>query len=88
MKARRAWAAAAAAALLALGPRAAAACAVCYGAAGSPMVDGMNNAILVLLGIVALVQGGLVALFFAIRQRSRDLERRRGEFEVLQGGVR
>ena len=49
----------------------AAACAVCYGAEDSAMTAGMNNAILLLLGVVALVQGSFAALFLSLRQRAR-----------------
>ncbi len=47
------------------------ACAVCYGAEDSAMTAGMNNAILLLLGVVALVQGSFAALFLSFRQRAR-----------------
>ncbi len=49
----------------------AAACAVCYGAEDSAMTAGVNNAILLLLGVVALVQGSFAALFLSLRQRAR-----------------
>ena len=65
----------------------AAACSVCYGAPDSAMVKGMNNGIMVLLGVVGFVQIGLVALFLAIRHRMRELDRRKSQFQVLQGGV-
>jgi hypothetical protein len=80
-------ASAAALALLAL-PRAAGACAVCYGAADSPQTAGLNAAILFLLAVVALVQAGLVAMFLAIRRRSRDYQRRKAELHLIEGGAR
>jgi len=35
------------------------------------MTAGVNNAILLLLGVVALVQGSFAALFLSLRQRAR-----------------
>ena len=64
------------------------ACAVCLGDADSTMTDGMNNGILALLGVVAVVQGGFVALFFSIRRRMRKLRERRESFRLIEGGVR
>jgi hypothetical protein len=69
---RPALAAAVATAWLVL-PRAAAACATCYGAADSPMTQGMNNAILTLIGVVGLVYVGIGKVFLDFRRRSRKL---------------
>ena len=63
------------------------ACAVCYGDADSSLTRGMNNGILVLLGIIAFVQIGFVALFVSIRQRAERLRRRKERFQVIQGGA-
>ena len=63
------------------------ACAVCYGAVDSAMTEGMNNGILVLLGVIAAVQVGFVALFVSIRQRARQLRQRKDRFQVIQGGA-
>ena len=68
-------------------PRAAAACAVCYGAADSAMTEGLNAAILVLLAIVAAVQVGFVALFVRFRRRSREIQMRKDSFQLIDGGV-
>jgi len=54
-------------------PQLAAACAACFGAADSPMVHGQNQAILFLLGIVALVQVGVVKVIWDFRQRAKRL---------------
>ena len=62
------------------------ACPVCFGAPG-PQTDGLNNAIIFLLGIVALVQIGFVALFWSFRRRAKALQRRREQFHVIEGGV-
>ncbi|MEJ2085018.1 MAG: hypothetical protein P8Y44_04980 [Acidobacteriota bacterium] len=66
----------------------AAACAVCFGDPDSAMTQGMNKGIVVLLGVVAAVQIFFVAVFMTIRQRSREIEERKGRFQVLKGGVR
>ena len=65
------------AALLALVPAAARACAVCFGASDSKLTEGMNAGILALLGFVALVQVGFIALFLRFRHRSKKLGERR-----------
>lgn len=72
---------------VALLPRPAGACAVCYGDVDSPMTEGVNNGILVLLGVVASVQLGFAALFLNIRQRARRHRRRRARFDLIQGGI-
>lgn len=68
-------------------PDAASACPVCFGATDSPMAAGVNNGILVLLGIVVAVQFGLVALFVSIRRRARDVRERKDSLEVINGGT-
>lgn len=68
-------------------PRLAAGCAVCYGDVDSLMTAGMNNGILVLLAVIAVVQVGFVALFLSIRQRARQLRQRRDRLQVIQGGA-
>ncbi len=68
-------------------PESADACAVCYGGADTALTQGMNNGILVLLGVVGLVQGGLLAMFYTFWRRARDLRARRDSFRVLDGGV-
>jgi len=64
-----------AAAWLAL-PPAAAACATCYGAADSPMTQGMNNGILTLIGVVGLVYVGIGKVFLDFRRRARKLSQK------------
>ncbi len=48
------------------------ACPTCYGQAEGPMIDGMNNAILAMIGIVGFVLTGFVALFVSIGRRAKD----------------
>jgi 2-methylaconitate cis-trans-isomerase PrpF len=69
-------------------PGTALACAVCYGDSGSAMTVGMNNGILMLLAVVAVVQGGFVALFVSFWRRSRRLREQRDSFQLIDGGVR
>lgn len=73
--ARTYLAVAAAAAWLAL-PETAAACATCYGAADSPMTQGMNNAILTLIGVVGIVYVGIGKVFLDFRRRARKLSQK------------
>jgi len=69
-------------------PATADACAVCYGAEDSAMTAGLNNGILALLGVIAVVQGGFVALFVGIWQRGRRLRHRGTGLHLNQGGAR
>ena len=62
------------------------ACAVCYGAPGDPMTEGMNRGIWVLLGIVFFVQIGFAALFWSFWRRSRAQRRFRESLRVIEGG--
>ncbi|MCP5115348.1 MAG: hypothetical protein GY953_31350 [bacterium] len=71
------------AALLALVPAAAEACAVCFGAADSKLTEGMNAGILALLGFVVLVQAGFIALFLRFRHRSKKLAERRDSLHLI-----
>ncbi len=65
----------------------AAACAVCYGAEDSAMTAGMNNAILMLLGVVAVVQGSFVALFLSLRRRASQARSQGKELQPTDGGT-
>ena len=76
-----------AAAVLMIAPGVAQACAVCYGATDSAMTEGVNNGILVLLGVIATVQVGFVALFVSIRQRARQERLRKKSLELINGGA-
>ena len=66
----------------------ASACPVCIGDTDSQMAQGTNNAILFMLAMVVLVQGGLIALFISVRRRTLELKRRRDEFQLIEGGAR
>ena len=66
----------------------AAACPVCWGATDSPMAQGMNNGIFLLLGVIGAVQVGFVALFVSFRRRGKEFQERKDSFEVINGGMR
>jgi len=79
------------AALVLLSAEPALACPSCFGAVGeidSPMAEGMNNGVLVLLGVIGGVQGGFAAFFVALWRRQRKCQDRKDSFEVIDGGVR
>ena len=65
-------------------PRLAAACATCYGAADSPMVQGQNNGILTLLGFVGLIYVGVGKVIWDFHRRARRLKR--PQLRVIHGG--
>lgn len=68
-------------------PTIAQACPVCFGNGSGPMIDGVNNGLWVLLGILAFVQAGFVALFWSFWRRARALRQRREQFHLIQGGM-
>lgn len=78
---------AAAAAVLAV-PAIAEACPVCFGEAEGPMAEALNNGVLFMLGVVAVVQFGFVALFVGLWRRSKRHRERKQEFEIIDGGAR
>jgi hypothetical protein len=72
---------------LALLPQVAHACPVCFGGPDS-ISKGMDTAIWFLLAVLALVQIGVVALFWSFRRRAKEMQRHREQFHVIHGGVR
>jgi len=60
--------------LLAAGSRALA-CATCYGASDSPLAQGMNWGILVLLGFIGTVLTGVVAFFVHVGRNAARLSK-------------
>ena len=62
------------------------ACTVCMGAPGDPLVEGANNGIWVLLGVIFFVQVMFVALFLTFWKKTRQLRKFRDQFRVVQGG--
>jgi hypothetical protein len=58
----------------ALGAGEAAACSVCFGPAGEPMVDGTRAAIVFMLGLTYLLLGGGVATAVLLRRSRRQAE--------------
>lgn len=63
------------------------ACPVCFGDPSSPLTKGAANAIWFLIGIVALVQIGFIALFLSFWRRARAMRRVREQFHLIEGGV-
>ena len=51
------------------------ACAVCFGDVDSSAVDGMNKAIILLLGTTGVVLSGIVATIFRIGNKSKNSQR-------------
>jgi heme/copper-type cytochrome/quinol oxidase subunit 2 len=71
-------------------PRIAAACATCFGDPQAPATQGMNNAILLLLGVVGVVYVGIGKVFWEFRKRSKKLEEQqpvRGRLRLIHGGT-
>ncbi len=68
------------------------ACPVCWGASDSPMAQGVNNGIFLLLGVIGSVQIGFIALFVSFRRRGREVQESQDQeskdsFEVINGGT-
>lgn len=72
----------------ALAVPAAFACATCYGDPDALATQGLNHAILLLLGVVGLVYVGMIRVFLEFRRRARRLEERERRFRLIHGGVR
>ena len=64
------------------------ACPVCFGDPNSAMQKAANNGIWVLLGVIAFVQIGFVALFWSFWRRARALRQRRESMRLIEGGAR
>ncbi|HYH09278.1 MAG TPA: hypothetical protein VEK11_19685 [Thermoanaerobaculia bacterium] len=83
--ASRLWLAAAIVLVATIAPSAFA-CAVCWGAPDDPMVKGVNSGIWVLLGLVAFVQIGFIAMFYSFWRKAREHRRFRESLRVIEGG--
>ncbi|MBI3492001.1 MAG: hypothetical protein HY047_09505 [Acidobacteria bacterium] len=55
-------------------PRAALACPVCFGQNDSPLAVAMNQGILLMLGVVALVLGAFASFFIVLIRRAKTAE--------------
>ena len=73
-------------AILIAAPIAASACPVCYGNQQTPLNKSASNGILFLLGIVGSVQIGFVALFVSFWKRTKALQQKREQFQIIEGG--
>lgn len=70
-------------------PRIAAACATCFGDPQAPMTKGLNNGILMLLGVVGVVYVGIGKVMWEFRKRSKKLEEQqpaRARLRLIHGG--
>jgi hypothetical protein len=47
------------------------ACAMCFGAQETSMIDGAKLGVLVMLAVLFVVQGGFVAFFLYLRKRAK-----------------
>jgi hypothetical protein len=65
---------------------AASACPVCYGNQQTPLTKSASNGILFLLGIVGSVQVGFVAVFISFWRRTKALQQKREQFQIIEGG--
>jgi hypothetical protein len=63
------------AASVALLPRAAFACAACYGQSDSPLAQGMNWGIMTLLGVITCVLTGVALFFVHVGRKTASLEK-------------
>ena len=67
-------------------PQIASACATCFGAPDAPMTKGMNNAILLLIGVVGLVYVGIGKVALDFRKRSKRLaEKEKPQLRLIRG---
>ncbi len=55
------------------------ACEVCYGAADSPIIDGMNMSIIFMLVLTYILIIGIAVCFFMMRRRSLQALQTEGE---------
>ena len=49
------------------------ACAMCFGAEETSMIDGAKSGVLVMLAILFTVQGGFVGFFLYLRKRAKRI---------------
>jgi uncharacterized membrane protein YphA (DoxX/SURF4 family) len=69
-------------------PQIALACATCFGAPDAPMTKGMNNAILMLMGVVGVVYVGIGKVALDFRRRSKRMaekEKAKPRLRLIRG---
>jgi hypothetical protein len=66
------------------------ACAMCFGAQETSMIDGAKLGVVVMLAVLFAVQGGFVAFFLYLRKRARHIAEVEldDEWSELQGAPR
>lgn len=62
------------------------ACAVCFGAKGDPQTEGLNMAILTLLGTTYTLFGGMIALGIVLWRRSKQISAAQAEVQETPRG--
>jgi hypothetical protein len=65
-------------------PRAALACPVCFGQNDSPLAVAMNQGILLMLGVVALVLGAFASFFVVLIRRANRAAEQMNEADAAQ----
>jgi hypothetical protein len=62
------------------------ACASCFGAADSPLIDGARAGAFFLIGVILAMQGAFAGFFFYLRSRAKRAQSRRfdREWSALQ----
>lgn len=68
-------------------PEASWACAVCFGAEGAPMTEGLNKGILALMACIGMVYVGIGKVIWDIRKRRKNLQDPT-ELRLIRGGKR
>jgi hypothetical protein len=72
------------AAVLLAAPRAALACPVCFGQNDSPLAVAMNQGILLMLGVVALVLGAFASFFVVLIRRANRAAEQLNQADAAQ----
>jgi hypothetical protein len=65
-------------------PRMALACLVCFGQSDAPMAVAMNQGILLMLGVVALVLGAFASFFIVLIRRANRLSAQANSVEAAR----
>jgi hypothetical protein len=71
-------------AVLLAAPRAALACPVCFGQNDSPLAVAMNQGILLMLGVVALVLGAFASFFVVLIRRANRAAEQMNQADAAQ----
>ena len=86
MHARAIGVAVAAALLTTIGVTLSVACPLCFSQADAQTADGLNDAVLLLMGLTGSVLGGIAAFVISLRRRAGKVVRAIGGGQSLHGG--